>query len=179
MNFKEKMKDIIIKDYINVDCKRVFKLREYLKKENGNIFLKAIKLREYKKICYRNNAFIPIKANLGDNIVFPHGIMGICISSGATIGDNCTIFHQVTIGSNTLKDTKKNGSPTIGNNVYIGAGAKIIGNIKIGNNVRIGANCAITEDIPDNATVVLEKNRIIMHNEKRNNVFYKYNDNNK
>ena len=67
----------------------------------------------------------------------------------------------MTIGSNTLEDTKKYGSPEIGDNCYIGAGAKIIGNVKIGNNVRIGANAIVTTDIPDNSTVVLEKPRII------------------
>jgi serine O-acetyltransferase len=53
------------------------------------------------------------------------------------------------------------GGPIIGNNVFIGAGAKIIGNIKIGNNVRIGASCVVVEDIPDNCTVVMHKPRII------------------
>ena len=66
-------------------------------------------------------------------------------------------MQQVTIG---LKDFNKNG-PVIGDNVFIGAGAKIIGNIKIGNNVKIGANCVVVEDIPDNSTVVLNKSKII------------------
>lgn len=54
------------------------------------------------------------------------------------------------------------GVPAIGDNVYIGPGAKIFGNIKIGNNVRIGANCVVFENIPDNATVVLPKPKVIM-----------------
>lgn len=54
------------------------------------------------------------------------------------------------------------GAPTIGDNVYIGPGAKIFGAIHIGNNVRIGANCVVFEDVPDNATVVLPKPRIII-----------------
>lgn len=59
----------------------------------------------------------------------------------------------------------------IGDNVYIGAGAKIIGNVRIGDNVRIGANCVCAEDIPDNATVVLPKPRIIVHDTPRENLF--------
>ena len=69
---------------------------------------------------------------------------------------DCYISHQVTIGRS------KNQVPVIGDNVYIGPGAKIFGGIKVGNNVRIGANCIVFQDIPDNATVVLEKPRIII-----------------
>ena len=65
------------------------------------------------------------------------------------------IFQQVTIGSNTLLDSKKYGAPTIGDNVYIGAGAKIIGNVQIGDNVRIGANAVVTKDVPPNTLVVM------------------------
>lgn len=54
------------------------------------------------------------------------------------------------------------GAPQIGNNVFIGAGAKLIGKIKIGNNVKIGAGCVVVTDIPDNATVVMHKPRIII-----------------
>lgn len=90
---------------------------------------------------------------------FPHGIKGIFITDKATIGNNVTIFQQVTIGLKNLEDSK---GPTIGNNVIIGAGAKIIGSIRIGDNVKIGANCVVFSDVPDNATVVLEKPRIII-----------------
>ena len=96
------------------------------------------------------------------------------MSGGAVIGSGCTIFHQVTIGSNLLEDTRHPGAPVIGDNVYIGAGAKIIGGIKIGNNVRIGANCVVVTDIPDNATVVLEKPKVIVHDHPKNNVFVRY-----
>ncbi len=107
------------------------------------------------------NSFLPLDIEFVGKPIFPHGITGIFISSGAKIGSHCVIFHQVTIGSNTLKDSKGYGAPTVGNNVYIGCGAKIIGNVTIGNNVRIGANCVICEDIPDNSTVVIQKPRII------------------
>ncbi len=89
---------------------------------------------------------------------FPHGIRGIFISHNAVIGENAIIFHHVTIGAGN------GGSPTIGKNAYIGAGAKIIGGIKIGDNVKIGAGCVVCEDIPDNATVVMNKPRIIIKN---------------
>lgn len=86
---------------------------------------------------------------------FPHGIRGIIVTHNARIGKNVTIFHQVTIGEG------KDGAPTIGNNVLIGPGAKIIGKVTIGNNVNIGANCVVFKDVPDNSTVVVEKPRVI------------------
>ncbi len=107
-------------------------------------------------------------------IALPHGLNGILISQGTQIGYNCTIFHQVTIGSNMLDDTKKKGAPIIGNNVYVGAGAKIIGGIKVGDNVRIGANCVVVEDVPDNCTVVMHKPRLIVHKTEKNNDFTVY-----
>ena len=105
---------------------------------------------------------------------FPNGLSGVFISTGAKIGKRCVIFHQVTIGSNTLKESRGFGAPTIGDNVYIGCGAKIIGNVKIGNNVRIGANCVVTNDVEDNTTVVFGKNRYIKKEILQNNEFISY-----
>jgi len=70
----------------------------------------------------------------------------IVVSSKAKIGENCRIHPSTSIG-------EYNGTPKIGNNVYIGPGAKIFGNITIGNNVAIGANAVVNNDIPDNVTV--------------------------
>ena len=70
----------------------------------------------------------------------------IVVSSKAIIGENCRIHPSTSIGD-------YNGTPTIGNNVYIGPGAKIFGNITIGNNVAIGANAVVNSDIPDNVTI--------------------------
>jgi serine O-acetyltransferase len=105
----------------------------------------------------------------------PHGAYGIFISKGATIGMDCVIFQQVTIGSNTLQQSKKKGSPIIGYNCYIGARAKVIGNIKVGNNCRIGANCVVVEDVPDSSVVVLQKPRVLIKS-NLDNKFLNYND---
>jgi serine O-acetyltransferase len=104
---------------------------------------------------------------------FPHGFFGVFISGGAKIGKNCVIFQHVTIGSNTLSDSKMAGAPKIGNNVLIGAGATIIGGITIGDNCRIGANCTISRDVPSDSLVVMEQPRII-HKENMNNTYYSY-----
>ena len=89
----------------------------------------------------------------------PHCIKGIFINDKSVIGKNVTIFQQVTIGA---KDVVNGKGPTIGNNVYIGAGAKIIGDITVGNDVKIGANAIVVENIPDGATVVMSKPRVII-----------------
>lgn len=119
----------------------------------------------YSYLYYRNlekkGSFIGILAEFKSRPILPHGAVGIFISNGAKIGKNCVIFHQVTIGSNTLSDSKHKGYPTIGDNCYIGAGAKIIGNVTIGDNVRIGANCVVVDDVESNSVVVLNKPRVI------------------
>ena len=89
----------------------------------------------------------------------PHRLNGIIISHYAKIGKNCTILQQVTIAQD-----ENNKSATIGDNVLIGAGAKIIGNVTIGDNVKIGANAVIVKDIPSNCTAVGVPARIIPHN---------------
>lgn len=101
----------------------------------------------------------------------PHGLAGIHISTGATVGTGCTIFQHVVIGSNTLMDSKSHGFPVVGNDVYIGAGAMIIGNVRVGNNVRIGANCIVTRDVPDNCLVVGPAAVVIPRSEPMNNTF--------
>ena len=90
-------------------------------------------------------------AQIGRKLFIDHG-MGIVIGETATIGNNCTIYHNVTLGG-TGKDKNKR-HPDIGDDVIIGCGAQILGPIKIGNNVKIGANSVVLQDIKDNSTVV-------------------------
>lgn len=96
--------------------------------------------------------------SIGGGLRMPH-LNGIFIHPNASLGENCTILQQVTIGANEHRlDYSK--APQIGNRVYIGAGAKIIGNIIIGDDVRIGANAVVTKSVPAGKTVV-GYNRII------------------
>ena len=94
---------------------------------------------------------IHTKKKIGRRLFIDHG-MGIVIGETATIGDDCTIYHNSTLGG-TGKDKNKR-HPDIGNNVMVGAGAKVLGPIQIGNNVKIGANSTVLKNIPDNVTVV-------------------------
>ncbi len=90
-------------------------------------------------------------AKLGRRLVIDHG-MGIVIGETAEVGDDCLIYHGVTLGG-TGKDVGKR-HPTLGDNVLIGAGAKVLGPVYIGDNVRIGAGSVVLKNIPANATAV-------------------------
>ena len=97
-------------------------------------------------------------AIIGKNLFIDHGT-GIVIGETTIIKDNVTIYHGVTLGGRGLDKGKRH--PTIGNNVIIGCGAKILGNINIGNNVKIGANSVVLKDVIDNATIVGIPGKII------------------
>jgi serine O-acetyltransferase len=90
-------------------------------------------------------------AKIGKRFFIDHG-MGVVIGETTEIGNDVTIYHQVTLGGTSTKKGKRH--PTIGNNVVIGAGAKILGPVKIGNNCKIGTNSVVIKDVPPNSTVV-------------------------
>lgn len=90
-------------------------------------------------------------ATIGKNLFIDHG-SGVVIGETAIIGNNCTLYHGVTLGGTGKEKGKRH--PTIGDNVFIGCGAKILGDITIGNNVKIGANSVVLTNIPDNTTAV-------------------------
>jgi serine O-acetyltransferase len=92
-------------------------------------------------------------AKIGANMFIDHGL-GVVIGETAEIGDGVTIYQNVTLGgTDPINDTGKR-HPTIGNNVIIGAGAKVIGAFKVGDRARIGANSVVTKAVPDGATMV-------------------------
>ena len=90
-------------------------------------------------------------ATLGAGILIDHG-MGVVIGETAELGDRITIYHGTTLGGTGKEKGKRH--PTVGNNVVIGAGSKVLGNIKIGSNSKIGANSVVLDDVPEGATVV-------------------------
>ena len=108
----------------------------------------ALTLEELFGYCY--GAFV---------IEATEEVDALLIGETTEIGDNCTIYQGVTLGG-TGKDKGKR-HPTIGNNVMIGAGAKIIGGVKIGNNAKIGANAVVLYDVPENATAVGVPARVV------------------
>lgn len=128
----------------------------------SNNFLKYISYPIAKIILKRLKYKLGISINpfteIGSGFYIGH-FGGIFIHGGSVIGKNCNISQDVTIGQKNRGQFK--GYPVIGDNVYIGPGAKIIGGIRIGNNVAIGANCVVTKDIPDDSVVVGIPGRVI------------------
>ena len=126
------------------------------------------------KLAYWNIPFIPRfisywsriftgieihpKARIGNRCFIDHG-SGVVIGETAVVGDDVLIYQQVTLGGTGAAHSKRH--PTIGNNVTIGAGAKVLGNITIGDNVRIGAGSVVINDVPSDCTVVGIPGRVV------------------
>jgi len=90
-------------------------------------------------------------ARLGRRLVIDHG-MGVVIGETAEVGDDCYLYHQVTLGVARTMGGKRH--PTVGNNVIIGAGAKVLGPITVGDNARVGSNAVVVDNVPSDTTVV-------------------------
>ncbi len=96
-------------------------------------------------------------AKIGDGLFIDHG-MGVVVGETTIIGNNVTLFQGVTLGGTGKEHGKRH--PTLGNNIVVGTGAKVLGNIVIGDNVAIGANAVVLRDVPPNSTVVGVPGRI-------------------
>src|ERR1700749_1262026 len=90
-------------------------------------------------------------AKLGRRLVIDHG-MGVVIGETGEVGDDCYFYHQVTLGVARTSGGKRH--PSVGNNVIIGAGAKVLGPLIVGDNARVGANSVVLDDVPSDTTVV-------------------------
>ena len=134
-----------------------------------NLFIKMLLtplyLFQYHRIRAKWGIEIPRATEIGAGLYIGH-YGGITISHASKIGKNLSISQQVAIG--VAGKGEKRGCPVIGDNVYIGPGAKLFGKIKVGNNVRIGANAVVYKDIPDNAIVVLDPGFKILKRNKGN-----------
>ena len=103
-------------------------------------------------------------ATIGKGLFIDHG-MGVVIGETTIIGDNVTLYQGVTLGGTGKEKGKRH--PTVGSNVVIGAGAKVLGNIKIGDNSYIGSNAVVIKDVPDNSTVVGVPGRVTKQDGKK------------
>lgn len=106
-------------------------------------------------------------ATIGRRFFIDHG-MGVVIGETAEVGDDCTLYHGVTLGGTTWNKGKRH--PTLKNGVVVGAGAKVLGPITVGENARIGSNAVVTKEVPEGATVIGIPGRIV---HKKNSVLDK------
>lgn len=103
---------------------------------------------------------LPAATIIGKGLIIDHGY-SLVVNKHTVIGDFCRLRHSVTIGCKTMSDGSQGPSPQIGNNVEIGVGAILIGDIVIGDNVKIGAGCVVTKNIPDNAIAIGNPAKVI------------------
>lgn len=107
---------------------------------------------------YKYGIALPYETQVGSGLQIGH-FGGIVVNEQCTIGKNCNLSHGVTIGR--ANRGRKAGVPTIGDNVFIGPGARILGKITIGNHAAVGANCVVTDDVPDHGVVAGIPGRVI------------------
>jgi len=145
-----------LKLYIHFRFKDYWELKEHLQRRPNKLL----------RLCY-DHYFMDLGSYVGlDSIIkgkpyFPHRCQGVFISNRAVIGKGVVIFQHVTIGANALPDSQGKGNPVIGDDVFIGAGAMIIGGVTIGDRCRIGANTLVCQDMPPDSVAVSSPTRII------------------
>ena len=121
------------------------------------LWLARFVLRHYS---YKFGIFIPFDTPIGAGFYIGH-CGDIHFNAQAQVGNNCNISQGVTLGQ--ANRGKNKGAPIIGDGVYIGPGAKVVGAVRVGNNAAIGANCVVTKDVPENAVVVGVPGRVISY----------------
>lgn len=108
------------------------------------------------------NSYIPSTATIGARSIFAYGAIGVVLHANSKVGRGCVIGQGVTIGAAEGYVSKEiNACPTIGNNCYLGAGAKVLGGIRIGDNCQIGAAAVVLQNVPDNSIVVGVPARVV------------------
>lgn len=165
-NLRYDIKNILDKDPASRSAFEVFLLypsihvtimyRVAHKLYNRKMFLAARMLSQFARFI--TGIEIHPGAKIGKGLFIDHGA-GVVIGETAEIGDNVTMYHGVTLGGTGKEKGKRH--PTVGNNVVIGAGAKLLGPITIGNNAKIGANAVVLENVPAGSTAVGIPSRII------------------
>lgn len=129
--------------------------------KNGHFFLaRWISQRAVRKTGIE----IHPGATIGENFFIDHG-NGVIIGETAVVGNNVTLYQGVTLGGTGKEHGKRH--PTIGDNVMISAGAKIIGSFKVGENSKVGAGSVVIEEVPPNCTVVGVPGRVVRHNNQK------------
>jgi serine O-acetyltransferase len=166
MNWKDDVQTVLERD----PAAKSFREALYFSPGLHAILLQRISHRQYLKKHYNaaravnyfarflTGADIHPGATIGKGFFIDHAV-GVVIGETTIIGDNVSIFQGVTLGGVSTSQGKRH--PTIGNNVTIGAGAKVLGNITIGDNVKIGAGSVVIRDVPPDSTVVGVPGRVV------------------
>lgn len=143
--------------YSGFKAVRAYRRANWLLRHNRKFLARLVSQRARR----RTGIEIHPGATIGRGLFIDHG-MGVVIGETAEIGDNCTIYQNVTLGG-TGKDHGKR-HPTLGDNVLVGAGAKVLGPFKVGDNARIAAGAVVLDEVPPNATAVGVPARVVRIN---------------
>ena len=151
---------VVIMTYAGIQTLFYFRLAQFFHRRGMKFPARAIS----QWARWRTGIEIHPGATIGKGLFIDHG-MGVVIGETTVIGDNVTLFQGVTLGGTGKEKGKRH--PTLGNNVVVGAGAKVLGNIELGDNVRVGANAVVIKNVPANSTVVGVPGRITWREGKR------------
>lgn len=143
--------------YPGIKAVRSHRLAHWCYRHDLKFLARAISQRSRR----RTGIEIHPGATIGRRLVIDHGT-GIVIGATTEIGDDCLLYQCVTLGGTGITTGKRH--PTLGNNVMVGSGAKILGPIKIGDNSRVAANAVVLRDVPENSTVVGVPGRVVRVN---------------
>ncbi|MGN0550946.1 MAG: serine O-acetyltransferase EpsC [Acutalibacteraceae bacterium] len=143
--------------YSGFKAVRSYRLANWFYRHNHKFIARYISQRSRHKTGIE----IHPGATIGKGLFIDHG-MGVVIGETTIIGDNCTIYQNVTLGGTGKEHGKRH--PTLGNNVLVGAGAKVLGPFKVGDNARIAAGAVVLDEVPPNATAVGVPARIVRIN---------------
>lgn len=149
--------------YPSVKAMFWFRISHFLYKKK----FKFIALYLMNRVKRKTGIEIHPMATIGKNLFIDHGV-GVVIGETAIIGDNCVMYQGVVLGGTGKEKGKRH--PTIKNNVMLGAGSILLGNITIGNNVKIGANTVVLEDVEDGQTIIGIKGKIKNYLKETNNL---------
>ena len=155
MNLRERVMDYSLGNNLRLYW-RLFYLRERLR---GKI-LPDILTFVLNRMAHKRGGYIGRGASIAAVPSLPHGLHGVFISRYASIGKDCRIYQNVTIGQGSGLC-----APRIGDHCLIGAGAVLVGDLRIGDHVKIGAGAVVSRDVPDNCTVVSQPPRVIVQEE--------------
>ena len=162
--------------YIKLRYRDYWTLREHLQvKDAARGKPSRLLWRACDRYFWKQGSFIGRGAKFAGRPFFPHGCLGVFISNDAVIGKDAVIFQQVTIGSNTLPGTRHPGAPVLGDGVYLGAGAKVIGGVTVGDHCRVGANAVVCRDMPPHSVAVCAATQVIQKEDLDNRFRVKIN----
>ena len=148
--------------YSGFKALRAYRKSNWFYRHNMKFIARFISQRSRHKTGIETNTV----ATIGRGLFIDHG-MGVVIGETTIIGDNCTIYQNVTLGGTGKEHGKRH--PTLGDNVLVGAGAKVLGPFKVGDNARIAAGAVVLDEVPPNSTAVGVPARIARINGVKNN----------